>query len=159
MGDMLLFGGLGGFLTPNVADTRHPIMVLLHAGSLNGSAEGGLADDGSIERYNIDLLAEHPDMPRAEEMLRILAKNPVAQARFFILSMRLFCEHILGLGPFDRHLCHHGLIDGVKHPDGYAASLLGGCFPAIASLHGPIEEQARLSCHSHMVFQLSLIHI
>ncbi len=152
MGDMLRFGPIGGFLTPNVADTRHPIVVMLHADSLNGT-QGGLADDGTMERYEVDLLQECPDMPKAEEMLKIIARNPVAQARFFIISMRLFCEHILGLGPFDNLLRHHGPINGVEYPDGYATSLMGGSFNFIASLHGPIEEQARLSCHSHMVFQ------
>ena len=151
-GDMLRFGGIGGFLTANVADTRHPIVVLLHAGALNHT-DGGLMDDGKMERYSVDLLDECPSMPAAEEMLRIIARDPVAQARFFILSMRLFCEHVLGTGPFDSQLRHNAAADGVVYPDGYAASLLGAAMNLIASLHGPIEEQARLSCHSHMVFQ------
>ena len=70
-GDMLRFGGIGGFLTANVADTRHPIVVLLHAGALNHT-EGGLMDDGKMERYSVDLLDECPNMPKAEEMLRKL---------------------------------------------------------------------------------------
>ena len=118
----------------------------MHAGALNHTA-GGFADDGKLERYSVDLLDECP------EMLRSIACNPVAQARFFILSMRLFCEHVLGLGPFDNRFRHNGRADGVVFPDGYAASAMGGAMNMIASLHGPIEEQARLSCHSHMVFQ------
>ena len=55
MGGMLRFGAIGGFLTPNVADTRHPIMVTLHAGT-----HDGLTDDGRIEHYDVDLLHEHP---------------------------------------------------------------------------------------------------
>lgn len=147
-GDMLRYGGIGGFLTPNVADTRH---LLLHAEALNHTA-GGFADDGRIEKYSVDLLDECPNMPAAEEMLRIIARDPVAQARFFIICMQLFCEHILGTGPFDTCLRHNGLANGVVYPDGYAAFLLGGAMTMIASMHGPIEEQARLSCHSHMVF-------
>ena len=46
-GDILRFGGLGAFLTANLADTRHPIVVLLHAGSLNFDAKGGVDDDGN----------------------------------------------------------------------------------------------------------------
>ncbi len=152
MGDMLRYGPIGGFMTPNVADTRSPIVVVLHADVQNGTL-GGLDDDGKMESYNIDLLDECPDMPKAEEMLRIIAKDPVAQARFFIISMRLYCEHVLGLGPFDDSLRHNGKHDGVRFPDGYAASLMTYAMNFIASLHGPIEEQARLSCHSHMVFQ------
>ena len=151
MGDMLRFGAVGGFLTPNVADTRRPLMVVLHAGVLNGTT-GGLRDDGTTEQYNVDLLDESPSMPSATEMLKIVARNPVAQARFFIICMRLFCEHILGTGPVDDCLRHHGAIDGVRHADGFAASGAPCAFGFIASMHGPIEEQARLSMHPHINF-------
>ncbi|CAK0816743.1 unnamed protein product, partial [Prorocentrum cordatum] len=50
MGDMLRFGGIGGFLAPNVADTRNPLVVVLHAGCLNHTS-GGLNDDGATERW------------------------------------------------------------------------------------------------------------
>ena len=151
MGDMLRFGAVGGFLTPNVADTRRPLMVVIHAGVLNGTP-GGLRDDGSVEKYDVDLLDEKPSMPSATEMLKIVARNPVAQARFFIICMRLFCEHVLGTGPVDDCLRHNGIIDGVQHADGFAASGAPSAFGFIASMHGPIEEQARLSLHPHINF-------
>jgi hypothetical protein len=151
-GDILRFGGLGAFVTANVADTRHPIMVVLHAGQHNGGA-GGLNDEGDRETYNIDLLSECPIMPTAEEMPRIVAKNPVAQARFFIISMRLFCEHILGIGPVDEYLRHNGRQNGCYWPGGYAASAIAGGINMVAAFHGPIEEQARLSDHAHIVLQ------
>ena len=81
-------GGAGGFLTPNMSDVRSPLMVALHGA-------------GGEERFTVDLLAEEPTMPNAREMLHVVAQNPVAQARFFIISMRPFCEHVLGTGPFD----------------------------------------------------------
>ena len=56
---------------------------------------------GGEEQCCVDLLEEEPAVPSAREMLRIIARDPVAQALFFILSMRLFCEHVLGTGPFD----------------------------------------------------------
>ena len=90
-------------------------------------------------------------MPSARTMLHIVAKDPVAQARFFILSMRLFCEHVLGTGPFDDLLRHNGQTDGPCFPDGLAASGLGGAWGMVAALHGPIEEQARLSIHPHIL--------
>ena len=90
-------------------------------------------------------------MPSAREMLHIVAQDPVAQARFFILSMRLFCEHVLGTGPFDEFLRHNGWRDGAKFSDGFAASGLGGAFSMVAAMHGPIEEQARLSIHPHIL--------
>eukprot|EP00959_Pyramimonas_sp_CCMP1952_P231375 4836244-Pyramimonas_sp.AAC.1 len=79
-GFALMFGGAGGFLTPNVADVRSPILLALHAA-------------GGCETRAVDLLAEAPDMPSARKMLQIVAQDPVAQARFFIFSMQLFCEH------------------------------------------------------------------
>ena len=90
-------------------------------------------------------------MPSAREMLRLIARDPVAQARFFILSMRLFLEHVLGTGPFDDHLRHNGRFEGPLFPDGFAASGLGGAYGMLAALHGPIEEQARLSIHPHIL--------
>ena len=111
--DILRYGGLGAFLTANLADTRHPIVVLLYAGALNGDEWGGVDDDGKMQRFAIDLLDECPQMPKYEEMLRIVARDPVALARFFILAERLFCEHILGTGLWDRQLRHHGRKGGV----------------------------------------------
>ena len=137
-GYALMFGPTGGFLTPNLADTRSPLIVQLHGA-------------GGEERYTIDLLDEEPTVPSQREMLQIVAKDPVAQARFFILSMRLFCEHVLGTWPFDALLRHNGSQDGAAFPDGFAASGLGGAFGMLAALHGPIEEQARLSIHPHIL--------
>ena len=134
----LMFGGSGGFLTPNMSDVRSPIVVLLHGGSMG-------------ERYEVSLLEDSPRMPSAREMMQIVATDPIAQARYFILSMRLFCEHVLGLGPFDDCLRHNGSAGGPTFPDGFAASGRGGAFGMIAACHGPIEEQARLSIHPHIV--------
>ena len=71
------FGAAGGFLTPNLADVRSPLVVKLHGG-------------GVEERYDINLLDETPVMPSAREMLRISANDPTAQACFFSIAMRLF---------------------------------------------------------------------
>ena len=64
-------------------------------------------------------------MPSAREMLQIVAEDPVAQARYFIVSMRLFCEHGLGTGPIDDFLRHNGPIDGVQHADKLLGRLSG----------------------------------
>ena len=65
-------------------------------------------------------------MPNTREMLSMVARDPVAQARFFILSMRLFCEHVLGTGPFDHLLRHNGHLndraEGPAFSDGFAAT-------------------------------------
>ena len=142
----LRYGAVDGFLTPNVADTRSPLVVVLHNGCIKAKG-GGLTPEGNSEKFNISLLDEEPQMPSAGRMLEILAENPVAQAKFFILSMRLFLEHVLGVMPFDEQLRANGSRNGTVYPDGCAADFFGGCFPAIQQLHGPIEEQARLACH------------
>lgn len=141
---------MDGFLTPNVADTRNPLVVVLHNGCIAADA-GGLTPEGKSEKFAVNLLSEEPDMPSAGRMLEILAENPVAQAKFFILSMRLFLEHVLGVMPFDAQLRANGTRAGVIYADGAASDFVGGAFPAIQQLHGPIEEQARLACHPHIV--------
>ena len=67
------------------------------------------------------------------------------RARYFIVCMRLFCEHVLGTAPFDENLRHNGRLESPAFPDGFAASGLGGALGMLAALHGPIEEQARHS--------------
>eukprot|EP00435_Cladocopium_sp_Y103_P023726 s4406_g5.t1 len=111
----------------------------------------GLNKEGMSERFVVSLLDECPAMPTASRMLEMLAENPVAQARFFILSMRLFLQHVLGIAPFDKQLRANGTTNGVEFPDGCSAAFMGGSFGAIAHLHGPIEEQARLACYPHIV--------
>ena len=61
MDGMLRFGAVGGLLTPNVADTRRPLTVVVHAGVSNCTPVG-LQDDGSIEKCEADLLDEEPSM-------------------------------------------------------------------------------------------------
>ena len=153
--ELVRFGGIGGFLTPNVADTRNPLVVVLHQGCVR-QPEGGFTKEGRTEKFELSLLDEAPSMPSAARMLEMLAENPVAQSRFFILSMRLFLEHVLGVMSYDEQLRPNGSRNGVMHPDGCAAGFCGGSFGAIAQLHGPIEEQARLSCHPHIV--LHFVH-
>ena len=137
-------------MTPNVADTRNPLVVTLHGGCITNES-GGFNKDGETERFTVNLLGESPTMPSAAKMLEILAENPIAQAKFFIISMRLFLEHVLGLQPYDSELRPNGSSNGVIFPDGNISRFMGGSFPAVAHLHGPIEEQARLSCHAHIV--------
>ena len=98
---------MDGFLTPNVADVRNPLVVMLHNGCVSAT-DGGLTPEGESEKFVVNLLEEEPSMPNAARMLEILAENPVAQARFFIISMRLFLEHVLGVMPFDEQLQANG---------------------------------------------------
>ena len=56
-GAMLLRGGIDGFLAPNVADVRNPLMVVLHAGCV-AHPDGGLDADGQAEKFQVSLLDE-----------------------------------------------------------------------------------------------------
>ena len=57
--------------------------------------------------------------------------------------------------PFDDQLRANGSRAGVIYADGAAANFMGGAFPAVQQLHGPIEEQARLACHPHIVLHFA----
>ena len=58
-GTVLLSGGMGGFLTTNLADNRCPLLIVLHAAGgfvLPGSPHaGGFSVDGKLELRVIQL--------------------------------------------------------------------------------------------------------
>ena len=58
----LAFGPSGGFLTPNFADVRSPLVVVLHGG-------------GKRERFEVNLLDECPEMHSARDMLELVAES------------------------------------------------------------------------------------
>ena len=60
-GFALAFGQSSGFLTPNFADVRSPLVVVLHGG-------------GEKERYEISLLDECPQMHAQEKCFKLLRK-------------------------------------------------------------------------------------
>ena len=87
-------------------------------------------------------LEEHaPPMPSVEEMLRRVARDPVAQAIFFDLMLRLFLEHVLGVVP-------HGSSSHVS--DGVAASGAASAFGVVRAYLGPVETQGWGGLHPHM---------
>ena len=70
----------------------------------------------------------------------------------FILSMRIFDEHILGTQPMDQFFHMNGWLESSRFPDVFASSGLGGaCGNSLAAVHGPIEEQARLMIYPDML--------
>ena len=77
----LLFGPPLVFVTPNVADVKSPVMWLLYRGEQVGS-------------WRL-LEQDAPEMPAVREMLRIVARDPVSQAVFFDLMIKLFLRHVL----------------------------------------------------------------
>jgi hypothetical protein len=94
-----------------------------------------------------------PELPSAAAMRRIVASDPVAQARCFALMMDLFCEEVLGiLPPLAKGSFRVGV--AATFEDGIASSLQGGVFGDIVALNGPLETQGRGSLHPHMLIIL-----
>ena len=146
---MARFGPLGAFITMNVNDLGHPLLIEMFDSGNGLKGHTTLDSDGKQHKYNLSLLEETPSVPSKRAVATLCAADPVTQARFFIIMYQLFLTHILGLGPVDDLLRHNGFHDGVVYGDGFAASFCNGSCPPIAAAHFPIEEQGRLSCHGH----------
>ncbi|CAJ1335646.1 unnamed protein product, partial [Effrenium voratum] len=81
---METFGPPLTFLTPNVADTQHPLLLVV---------QGEEVDLGAVSSDTLDVL------PKYRDMLRRIAQDPVAQTVQFELLMRLFFLHVLNVRP------------------------------------------------------------
>ena len=76
----------------------------------------------------------------AAAMRRVIARDPVSQARFFALMMDIFFEEVLGvLPPLWRESYRVGYAR--EFEDGMATSLSGGVFGDVAAFCGPLETQ------------------
>ena len=104
-------------MTPNVADTRNPLIVVLRNGCI-ASASGGFDPDGRSEKYKVSLLDEEPALPDAAKMLESLPRTQWPRLSFFHQSMQVFLEHVLGIMPFDKQLRPNGARCGATWPDG-----------------------------------------
>ena len=139
------YGSAHLLVTPNLADIRSPLLLQLH---LQGA-------DGTVEDCEValDWSNEMPSMPTAAAMRRIVAMDPVSQARCFALMMDIFFEEVLGiLPPLKRESYRAGL--HATFEDGMASSLQGGVFGDVAALSGPLETQGRGSLHPHILIVL-----
>ena len=94
---------------------------------------------------SVNLDDEMPALKTANEMRRILASDPVAQAKFFNLMMQLFFTTILGVSePLQRE--YLPAFGTQHHEDGFAATTFGGCFGDVGYVMGPIETQGGSIC-------------
>eukprot|EP00435_Cladocopium_sp_Y103_P064327 s1426_g26.t1 len=92
---------------------------------------------------NLDREEAVPELPDAAAMRRVIAQDPVAQARFFELMMSIFFEELLGIVPPFR--CERYLVGLARtFEDGMATSLRGSIVGDIAALCGPLETQGSL---------------
>ena len=130
------YGTAHVFCTPNLADGRASLLLQLHCGPDSGDM---------VESFviNLDWESEQPQLPSASAMRRILASDPVSQAKFFDLMMKLFLEEVVGVhGTLERELFWPTHARGFE--DGMAGSTFGGCFGDVAALCGPLETQGNL---------------
>ena len=80
---MTLFGPPVIFGTPNLADTKQVLLLVVQGVDVR-------LDDGDLAQV---------DLPRYRDMMQRLARDPVGQTRVFELVMRLFFIHVLGVRP------------------------------------------------------------
>eukprot|EP00435_Cladocopium_sp_Y103_P004119 s7617_g1.t1 len=79
---METFGPPLVFLIPNVADTQHPLLLVV---------QGETVDLGAVTEDMEQVL------PKYRDMLRRIAQDPVAQTVQFEFLMRLFFQHVLNV--------------------------------------------------------------
>ena len=95
------------YITLSPADNKHPICLYF-------------ADNK--EKLDITL------MRTTDDRYRLIARNPVAGARFFHFMIEMFIRHVLGVGTD-----HHGL------------------YGETSGYYGTVEQQGRLTLHLHML--------
>jgi Helitron helicase-like domain at N-terminus/PIF1-like helicase len=94
------------YITLSPADVKHPICIYY-------------AD--TKETFN-------PGLREYDDRMRLIARNPVAGARFFHFMIELFIKHVLGVG--------------TDHP---------GIYGETSAYYGTVEQQGRLTLHLHML--------
>ncbi|CAE7839256.1 unnamed protein product, partial [Symbiodinium sp. CCMP2592] len=135
------------FLTPNVADTQHPLLLVV---------QGEVVDLGAVSGDMETVL------PKYRDMLRRLAQDPVALTVQFELLMRLFFQHVLNVRPDTLDCRRNAPRRGAREwcSDGVAAASTGaGMLGPILAFRGEIEAQGRGSLHPHILVWLVCRHM
>ncbi|CAE7805362.1 unnamed protein product, partial [Symbiodinium sp. CCMP2592] len=124
---METFGPPLMFVTPNPADTQHPLLLVI---------QGEEVDLGEVTPEM------ERDLPAYREMLRRLAADPVGQTLQFELLMRLFFQHVLNVRP-ETVDCRRSRPRGAAREwcqDGAAAASTGaGMLGPVLGFRGEIE--------------------
>ena len=135
------------FLTPNVADTQHPLLLVVQGEELD------------LGRVTGDM---HNTLPKYRDMIRRLAQDPAGQVIQFELLMRLFFQHVLNVRPetldcrrnATRGECREWCSDGTA-----MASTGAGMIGPVLAFRGEIEAQGRGSLHPHVLVWLVCGHL
>lgn len=135
------------FVTPNVADTQHPLLLIV---------QGQAVDLGRVDADMENTL------PKYRDMLRRLAQDPVGQVIQFEFLMRLFLQHVLNVRP-ETLDCRRNSVRGTCREwcsDGAAAASTGaGMLGPVLAFRGEIEAQGRGSLHPHILVWLVCGHL
>ena len=139
---MTLFGEPLVFCTPNLADTKQPLLLVVQGVEIR-------LEDSSIMSQG--------DLPKYRDMMKRLARNPVGQTLVFDKMMKLFFIHVLGVRPdlMENRRRVKPSADQKWCTDGVAASSFGpGIFGPVRAFRGEIEAQGRGSLHPHILVWL-----
>ena len=144
---MEAFGPPLVFLTPNVADTQHPLLLVVQGESVD------------LGKVSADMATS---LPKYRDMLRRLAQDPVGQVLQFELLMRLFFQHVLNVRP-ETLDCRRSTARTVAREwcsDGAATNSTGaGMIGPVLAFRGEIESQGRGSLHPHVLVWLVCGHL
>ena len=130
-------------------DRRHvPLVVQLHEGPPSDSHLNIEALD-NVAQHNLPNIAQaEPSMPSLERMHQIVAEDPRAQAKFFLLMTELHYRYIVGVNRL-----HVGRLrlaaPRVPHHDEVAATLQPCVAPGTTDVQAPFEGQGRGFVHGH----------
>ena len=137
----LLWGAPSFFATPNFADTYNPLVKLLH----DGPDKNSHIEMNSNSRF---LACVTPCMPSLRRMREIVAADPRAQAKFFLLMSELHYRYIVGV---DRLHIGRAILARPQTAvqDEVAASLQPCLAPGTTDVQVPLEAQGRGFTHGH----------
>ena len=137
---MSLFGPPLIFLTPNLADTKQPLLLVVQG-----------------YEVRLDALEAGNELPKYRDMMRRLARSPVAQTIVFEKILRLFFLHVLGVRPECLENRRKSVRTRAREwcTDGVAVSSVNvGIVGPIQAFRGEIEAQGRGSLHPHILVWL-----
>ena len=144
-GNNLKFGASSFFVTTNFADTYSLLVVQFHEGP---GKRSHLDIRGAAVARASGIMGAEPIMPPLERMHQIVAADPRAQAKFFLLMTELHYRFLIGLERL--HIGRMALAQqAVTTQDEVAASLQPCVAPGTTDVQAPFEAQGRGFVHGH----------
>ena len=138
---MTLFGPPVVFCTPNVADTKQPLLLVVQG--VDVRLDGSDVDADVWDKYR--------------DVMKRVAADPVGQTLVFEKIMTLFFQHVLGARPetLDNKRRATPKAPRAWCTDGVASSSTApGIFGPVLAFRGEIEAQGRGSLHPHVLVWL-----